>query len=84
MTALLVAVAATLFGISVLSLSLIQARIIARSGWKALQFDSYRQMFKLYWTNLSIPERWLVYPGLVAFMTLVIAAMVLLVRQHFR
>jgi hypothetical protein len=83
MTALLVAVAGTLFGVSVLSLALIQVRRISRSGWKALQFESYRRMRELYWNNLSVPERWLVYPGLIAFMTLAIAAMVLVVRQHF-
>jgi hypothetical protein len=83
MTALWLVSVGTLFGISVLSLSLIQARIIARSGWKALQVDSYRHMRELYWDNLSIHERWLVYPGLLAFVTFVVAAMLALVRQHF-
>jgi hypothetical protein len=81
--ALLITAAATLFGISVLSLALIQARTIARSGWKAVQFNSYQEMRELYWNNLSVHERWLVYPGLVAFVTLAAAAVAQLIYQHF-
>ena len=83
MTALFFAAVATLFGISVLSLAVIQTRLIARSGWKALQFDSYREMRELYWKNLTTKERWLVYPGLVAFAGYAVAAMVALLWQHF-
>ena len=82
MTTLLITIAATLFAISLLSLALIQARTLARSGWKALQFTSYREMREFYWSSLSTPERWLVYPGLVAFTTLAIAAAVLLIYQR--
>jgi hypothetical protein len=83
MTAFLFAAVATLFGISVLSLAVIQTRLIARSGWKALQVDSYQRMRQLYWDKLTIQERWLVYPGLIAFVGCAVAAVAALLRQHF-
>lgn len=58
---------AVLFAVSVLSLAYVQTQIIARGGWRALQARSYREMRKLYWDDVSVLQRWFIYPGLVAF-----------------
>ena len=71
-----------LFASSVLTLSWVQARIIARSGWRALQIASYRQTRELYWDNLSRLERWLIWPGIVCFFLIVLVGVASLLWQR--
>ena len=74
---------AALFAISVLTLSYVQCRIISRSGWKALQVSCYRGLKELYWDNLSTPQRWLIWPGIVCFVMLALGAILSLLWQWF-
>jgi hypothetical protein len=74
---------AVLFAISVFTLSYVQCRIIFRSGWKALQVGSYRGIKGLYWDNLSTPQRWLVWPGIVCFVIVALGAILSLLWQGF-
>jgi hypothetical protein len=72
-----------LFALSVLTLSYVQWRIITRSGWKALQVSSYRGLKQLYWDNLSTPQRWLIWPGILCFAVVALGAILSLLWQRF-
>jgi hypothetical protein len=52
------------FTVSVLTLSLIQTRMIRRGDWRLFQ---PRHTIQLYWRELSPLQRWLLYPGLPRF-----------------
>jgi hypothetical protein len=72
-----------LFALSVLTLSYVQCRIITRSGWKPLQVNSYRALKQLYWDNLSTPQRWLIWPGILCFVAAALGAILSLLWQRF-
>ncbi len=61
------------FLVSVLAMTYIQVRAASKYGWRGLQQRSFRET---YWRELSLVERSLLWPGLVAFgLTLLAAAM---------
>ena len=69
----------TLFTISVVTLSLVQTRILRRYGWFAFY---KRGPAQLYWRELSPLERWLIWPGLGMFFITWLAAMILVILRH--
>jgi hypothetical protein len=52
------------FGISTLTLSFVQTRLISREGWRVFRT---RGLLQLYWRELSPLQRWLLWPGIAAF-----------------
>jgi hypothetical protein len=72
---------ACLFLISIFTLSYVQIRLWRKSGWRIF---STKSPIELYWNNRTVPERWLIWPGIVCFMGLVLVALVSLIWQHVR
>jgi len=62
------------FAVSVLALTYVQVRGAARYGWRGL---SNRPFLQTYWRELSVLQRSLLWPGLVAFTLTLLAAAVL-------
>ena len=61
------------FLVSVLAMTYIQVRAASKYGWRGLR---QRPLLETYWRELSLVERGLLWPGLVAFgLTLLAAAM---------
>lgn len=66
----LLGVFGVLYTLSIVTLSRVQQRWISRFGWRVFGQKSVRE---LYWGGLTRAERWLVYPGIVAFLLLLAA-----------
>lgn len=67
-----------LFVVSILTLSRVQHRWISRFGWRVFH---QRTLKELYWDELTRTERWLAFPGIAAFLlillTLVISSLLI-------
>jgi hypothetical protein len=59
------------FIVSVVTLTRIQVRLAGRLGWSAFQHSS---LIKIYWTDISILQRALLWTGIGAFLLSLIAA----------
>jgi hypothetical protein len=65
-----------LFAVSVLTLTYIQTRVAKYHPWQALR---KRPLLQTYWTELSVLERFLFWPGVVMFFITLIAGSLSLV-----
>jgi hypothetical protein len=59
------------FLVSVLAMTYIQVQAASRYGWRGLR---QRPFLETYWRELSLVERGLLWPGLVAFALSLLAA----------
>ena len=58
-----------LYTLSIITFSRVQHRWISRCGWRVF---NQRSLKELYWDELTRTERWLVYPGIVVFLLMLV------------